>query len=41
LQIDSTDRIWFALPMADHFIVSILLYLSRGATVLGLSNREN
>ena len=40
LQIDSTDRIWFALPMADHFIVSILLYLSRGATVLGTSNRE-
>jgi long-chain acyl-CoA synthetase len=41
LQIDSTDRIWFALPMADHFVVSILLYLSRGATVLGLSKREN
>ncbi len=41
LQIDSTDRIWFALPMADHFIVSILLYLSRGATVLGLPKREN
>jgi long-chain acyl-CoA synthetase len=36
LQITSTDRIWFALPMADHFIVSILLYLSRGATVLGI-----
>jgi long-chain acyl-CoA synthetase len=41
LQIDSTDRIWFALPMADHFIVSILLYLSRGATVLGLAKRES
>ena len=41
LQIDSTDRIWFSLPMADHFIVSILLYLSRGATVLGLSKSEN
>jgi long-chain acyl-CoA synthetase len=41
LQIDSTDRIWFALPMADHFIVSMLLYLSRGATVLGLPKREN
>jgi long-chain acyl-CoA synthetase len=40
LQIDSTDRIWFSLPMADHFIVSILLYLSRGATVLGISKRE-
>jgi len=41
LQIDSTDRIWFALPMADHFIVSLLLYLSRGATVLGISKRES
>ncbi len=41
LQIRPTDRIWFALPMADHFIVSILLYLSRGATVLGISSREN
>jgi long-chain acyl-CoA synthetase len=41
LQINSADRIWFALPMADHFIVSILLYLSRGATVLGISRREN
>jgi long-chain acyl-CoA synthetase len=41
LQIDSNDRVWFALPMADHFIVSILLYLSRGATVFGISKREN
>jgi long-chain acyl-CoA synthetase len=41
LQINSSDRIWFALPMADHFIVSILLYLSRGATVLGVSKPEN
>jgi len=40
LQINSTDRIWFALPMADHFVVSILLYLSRGATVLGTLKRE-
>ena len=40
LQIDSTDRIWFALPMADHFIVSILLYLSRGATVLGFQSMK-
>ena len=39
LQIDSTDRIWFALPMADHFVVSILLYLSRGATIVGISKR--
>jgi long-chain acyl-CoA synthetase len=41
LQINSTDRIWFALPMSDHFIVSILLYISRGAMVLGTSKREN
>jgi long-chain acyl-CoA synthetase len=41
LQIASTDRIWFALPMADHFIVSILLYLSRGATVFGISKDDN
>lgn len=37
LKISSDDRIWFALPMADHFIASILLYLSRGATVLTAS----
>jgi long-chain acyl-CoA synthetase len=41
LQVRSTDRVWFALPMADHFIVSILLYLSRGATVIGIARREN
>jgi long-chain acyl-CoA synthetase len=41
LQVRSSDRVWFALPMADHFIVSILLYLSRGATVLGIARREN
>jgi len=41
LQIGPNDRIWFALPMADHFVVSILLYLSRGATVLGESKRES
>jgi acyl-coenzyme A synthetase/AMP-(fatty) acid ligase len=41
LQIGPGDRIWFALPMADHFVVSILLYLSRGATVLGVSKNEN
>jgi long-chain acyl-CoA synthetase len=41
LQINSGDRIWFALPMADHFVVSILLYLSRGATVLGVSKNES
>ena len=34
LQISAQDRVWFRLPMADHFVVSILLYLSRGATVV-------
>ena len=37
LEISPEDKIWFALPMADHFIASILLYLSRGATVLAAS----
>lgn len=41
LQINSADRIWFALPMADHFVVSVLLYLSRGATVLGIANGKD
>jgi long-chain acyl-CoA synthetase len=41
LKIGSSDRIWFALPMADHFVVSILLYLSRGATVIRVSKQEN
>lgn len=41
LQIKSDDRIWFALPMADHFIASLLLYLSRGATVLTASTSAN
>jgi long-chain acyl-CoA synthetase len=34
LKVSSQDRVWFRLPMADHFVVSILLYLSRGATVV-------
>jgi long-chain acyl-CoA synthetase len=34
LNINAEDKIWFNLPMADHFIVSTLLYLSRGATIL-------
>jgi long-chain acyl-CoA synthetase len=34
LKITPKDKIWFTLPMADHFVVSILLYLSRGATVV-------
>ena len=41
LRITSEDKIWFALPMADHFVVSILLYLSRGATVLAVSTHAN
>jgi long-chain acyl-CoA synthetase len=41
LQINSADRIWFALPMADHFVASLLLYLSRGATVLTASTTAN
>jgi len=34
LRITPRDRVWFQLPMADHFVVSVLLYLSRGATIL-------
>ena len=34
IRITPQDRIWFRLPMSDHFVVSILLYLSRGAGVL-------
>jgi acyl-coenzyme A synthetase/AMP-(fatty) acid ligase len=34
LKISPQDRVWFRLPMADHFVVSILLYLSRGATLV-------
>jgi long-chain acyl-CoA synthetase len=34
LRIVPSDRIWFRLPMADHFVVSVLLYLSRGATLI-------
>jgi long-chain acyl-CoA synthetase len=34
LKITPFDRIWFRLPMADHFVVSVLLYLSRGATLI-------
>jgi long-chain acyl-CoA synthetase len=40
LQINPDDKIWFALPMADHFVASILLYLSRGATVLTAATSE-
>jgi long-chain acyl-CoA synthetase len=41
LEINPEDKIWFALPMADHFIASLLLYLSRGATVLTASTGAN
>jgi acyl-CoA synthetase (AMP-forming)/AMP-acid ligase II len=34
LQIRPSDRVWFRQPMADHFVVSVLLYLSRGATLI-------
>jgi long-chain acyl-CoA synthetase len=34
LKVTPSDRIWFRLPMADHFVVSVLLYLSRGATLI-------
>jgi len=34
LQIGSTDRILWLLPMAHHFVVSILLYLENAATIL-------
>jgi long-chain acyl-CoA synthetase len=37
LRITPGDRVWFQLPMADHFVVSVLLYLSRGATILTTS----
>ena len=37
LRITPRDRVWFQLPMADHFVVSVLLYLSRGATILTTS----
>jgi len=34
LEIGPSDRVLWLLPMAHHFVVSILLYLSRGATIL-------
>ena len=38
LQIGPADRIMWMLPMAHHFVVSILLYLRYGATILFPSN---
>jgi long-chain acyl-CoA synthetase len=40
LKIGPADTIWFNLPMADHFVVSTLLYLSRGATILSGSGPD-
>jgi long-chain acyl-CoA synthetase len=40
LRIIPQDRVWFRLPMADHFVVSILLYLSRGASVVTTQSNE-
>jgi long-chain acyl-CoA synthetase len=40
LRITPQDRVWFRLPMSDHFVVSILLYLSRGAAVVTASTDE-
>jgi long-chain acyl-CoA synthetase len=34
LRIGPNDTVWFALTMADHFVASILLYLSRGARIV-------
>lgn len=34
LAITPDDRVLWLLPMAHHFVVSILLYLTRGATIL-------
>ena len=34
LEITPSDRILWLLPMAHHFVVSILLYLRHGATIL-------
>ncbi len=34
MEISPQDRVLWLLPMAHHFVVSILLYLSRGATIV-------
>lgn len=41
LRITARDRVWFQLPMADHFVVSVLLYLTRGATILTTSSQAD
>jgi acyl-coenzyme A synthetase/AMP-(fatty) acid ligase len=40
LRIGPQDTIWFGLPMSDHFVASILLYLSRGAKVVTATRGE-
>src|SRR5262249_56344910 len=40
LGVNPTDTVWFGLSMADHFVVSILLYLSRGARVVTANSAE-
>jgi long-chain acyl-CoA synthetase len=40
LRIGPDDTVWFGLSMADHFVVSILLYLSRGASVVTANSAE-
>ena len=41
LQISGRDRVLCLLPMVDHFVVSILLYLRYGSTILLVGNDEN
>jgi long-chain acyl-CoA synthetase len=38
LEIGTGDTVWFNLPMVDHFVVSTLLYLSRGATIISANH---
>ncbi|MBV9491418.1 MAG: AMP-binding protein [Verrucomicrobia bacterium] len=40
LQVTPHDRVWFQLPMADHFVVSVLLYLSRGAAIFTTASQQ-
>jgi long-chain acyl-CoA synthetase len=40
LGVGPTDTVWFGLSMADHFVASILLYLSRGARVVTATSAE-
>jgi long-chain acyl-CoA synthetase len=40
LGVGPADTVWFGLSMADHFVASILLYLSRGARVVTATSAE-